>query len=90
MFKQGEIRVFQDNREFGKICNTRLNGWLWIEVKQAMDVPSVATEWYELYVSLQKTSSFIGKSKQLWCFSSNKCDFLAYITMTGLLLVRLS
>ena len=26
MFKQGEIRVFQDNGEFGKICNTRPNG----------------------------------------------------------------
>ena len=37
----------------------QMDRWLWIELKQAMDVPQVATEWYELYVSL-------GKQEAMW------------------------
>ena len=41
-----------------------------MEMKQAMDVPQVVTEWNKLLVSLKKSSAGIGKSMRLGCFSS--------------------
>ena len=59
------------------------------ETKQVRLLYRRITEWNKLYVSFKNSSGSIGKSKRLGCFSSTKCDFLANITMTGLLLVRL-
>ena len=59
------------------------------ETKQVRLLYRRITEWNKLYVSFKNSSGSIGKSKRLGCFSSIKCDFLANITMTDLLLVRL-